>query len=155
MPPPLKGLTCLFSTSVPRHPGLMAFIAEVAYEMFLLCLSFFRIYRLVHSGQSKLVWIIFRDNVAYLCLVTTSGLTTIFLYNLLPQKHAVLQDVLGFYAQTMAAVVTSHILLHLREYVSDGTGRGRTLADVSLTTMAFLNEDTQARNGESPEDCVI
>jgi len=96
-------------------------------------------YQLVKSGKSALVWLVFRDILTYLTLVSSSGLASVLLYILIPSRHAVFQDILASYAQMMGCVVTSHILLHLREYISEGVG-SRTLANVSITTIQFQAE---------------
>jgi len=152
--PPLRGLTCLLTTSVPRRPGEIAFIGGASYEVILFCLSLYRCYHLVRSGKSNLIMLVVRDCLAYICLVTSAGVTTVFMYNLIPAKHAALQDVLANYAQMMASVATSHILLHLRAYMADGDGgkdgNHRTLSDFSITTIAFREDDEDATAVEMP-----
>ncbi|KLO17584.1 hypothetical protein SCHPADRAFT_886901 [Schizopora paradoxa] len=159
------GVSCLFTiTTSPRLAQILSFAAAAVYEIALWLVSSARALQFMRQGKSRLVAIVFRDNLAYVTLVTSSAVVTVFLWLFIPEDHSVLRSTLANVSQVVGSVICSRMLLHLRSYLqdplgneteSDGLGGGGGggvnigLGKMSLTTINFGNDHAPLREENS------
>jgi len=137
---PFTGVSCLFTiTTSPRLAQILSFAAAALYEIVLWLISSVRVMQFARQGKSGLVALVFRDSLAYVSLVTSSAVVTVFLWLFIPEDHSVLRSTLANVSQVIGSIICSRMLLHLRSYAQDTSNGAIALGKMSLTTINFGN----------------
>ncbi|KLO19116.1 hypothetical protein SCHPADRAFT_993119 [Schizopora paradoxa] len=151
-PSPFTGVSCLFTvTTTPRLGQILAYSAPAICEIGLCLISTARIVQLKRQGQSRLVAVVFRDNLVFIAVVTSSILVNVFLAIFVPEDHSVLRSTFTNVTQVVGSVICCRMLLHLRSYLQEteigGENGHIVLGKVSLTTINFSRNQPPPRTG--------
>jgi len=148
---PPAGVTCTFYiTTIPRAAAYITTGCAIVYDWTLWVITAYRVYQLWHEGGSRLVWVFFRDGPVFITLVSLNNLSQLFLWIFMPAEHAGLRAFMAVFSEALITVLTSRLLLNLREYINADF-------DVNLTSVALTpSAHSRARNwrdGVTQEIC--
>jgi len=144
----------LHITSMPYTLAVVSCCIAMVYDMALWSMVAVKMYHLMTSGASKLVWAFYRDGPLYITVITIVNVAQVCIRLRMHAGREVLQGLLNVFELVLVSNYTCRLLLDLRETVmEEGNIDNFTLEILACQTGMVENLDLQfANEADTPSE---